>query len=239
MVQTRQLKFIFPNLITAMNIACGFFGILLASQGRIDAAIVFIFFAGIFDMLDGKTARLLDATSEFGIQFDSFSDALSFGMAPAYILYQSSLYELGLLGMLACLFFLLMGVIRLTRFNIYTQRGEKNDFFYGFPIPASAAYLVSFILMREYLPPQIGAIYAILFGLLMVSNFRLPNFKNKNLSWKYQAVGVVNSFVFMVVATTQEGPWPWRLFIWWNAYNLFVIFLNYRFIRRTHVSMSG
>ena len=99
-----------PSAVTAANICCGFFAMLLASNNRFDAAVYVLLLAIFLDMFDGRLARMLKATSDFGKELDSFSDAVSFGLAPSFLVYQALLQKLGIGGVMASLVFLLAGV---------------------------------------------------------------------------------------------------------------------------------
>jgi CDP-diacylglycerol---serine O-phosphatidyltransferase len=135
----------------------------------------------IFDALDGRVARLTKTTSEFGVQYDSLADVISFGMAPALLAYAWVLKPFGRLGWLAAFLFLLCGALRLARFNV-TKPDTKGDSFIGLPIPAAAAVIASIViafedLFQTRLAPEImvGVVYLLAF--LMVSNIKYPAFK--------------------------------------------------------------
>ena len=185
----RNKKVIFPNVFTALNIFCGFLAIIYVARENPDFAKAswLIVFAAVFDSLDGKIARMTKSFSEFGIEFDSLADIVSFGVAPAILIYQVYFYELGDLGKLLSFLPLLLGGIRLARFNINVSGFEKGDFT-GMPIPASAICLASFVIFsREFANPM--AIYSkafiplvILMSFLMISNIgyeTMPRFSLK------------------------------------------------------------
>lgn len=138
----RNVKIIFPSLITSFSMICGFAAILLASDGRIITASYLILVAAFLDGLDGKVARLTNTASEFGIQYDSMADLVSFGVAPVVIYYRFFLYQRGTEQMFVLLpiMFLLSGAIRLARFNV-TASIYGKDYFTGMPIPTAAVTL--------------------------------------------------------------------------------------------------
>ncbi len=137
-----------PSFFTLMNLFSGFLAITQIHEGRFDHACWLIVLAGFFDMLDGMLARLTDGTSAFGVELDSLSDIVSFGVAPAYLVYAFSLKEFGALGLIIAALPAVCGAVRLARFNVQFD-GEKREYFQGLPIPAQAAALVALVLNAE------------------------------------------------------------------------------------------
>ncbi len=137
--------YILPNLITTGNLFFGFFSIIKSMNGQFGWASVAIFLAAIFDVLDGRVARLTKGTSEFGVQYDSLCDCVSFGVAPAFLMYQYGLLELGRIGWVACFMFMACGALRLARFNVLSSIGKASGDFTGLPIPMAAITVASFI----------------------------------------------------------------------------------------------
>jgi len=142
-----------PSLFTVLNMFCGFLSIIHASRGEFLPASWFIILAAGFDSLDGIMARITKSSSEFGVQIDSLSDVVSFGAAPAFIVYQMSLSALGGVGVLISSLVMIFGGLRLARFNVQLVGFEK-DHFVGLPIPASAITVASFTL--TYFTPGAG-----------------------------------------------------------------------------------
>jgi CDP-diacylglycerol--serine O-phosphatidyltransferase len=134
-----------PSLFTVLNMFSGFMSIIHASRGEYFPAAWFIILAAGFDALDGVMARITKSTSEFGVQIDSLSDVISFGAAPAFLVYRLTLYELDGLGVLISSLPMIFGGLRLARFNVQLV-GFDKDHFVGLPIPASALTLASFVL---------------------------------------------------------------------------------------------
>jgi CDP-diacylglycerol---serine O-phosphatidyltransferase len=134
-----------PSLFTVLNIFCGFRSIVHSSQGDFVLAAWFIILGGVFDTFDGIMARITRSSSDFGVEFDSLSDVVSFGAAPAFMVYQVWLHQLQGIGMLLSSMPMIFGALRLARFNTQLV-GYDKDFFRGLPIPASAITLASFIL---------------------------------------------------------------------------------------------
>jgi len=137
-----------PSFFTLMNLFSGFLAITQIHEGRFDHACWLIVLAGFFDMLDDMLARLTNGTSAFGVELDSLSDIVSFGVAPAYLAYAFSLKEFGALGLIIAAMPAVCGAVRLARFNVQFD-GEKREYFQGLPIPAQAATLVALILNAE------------------------------------------------------------------------------------------
>jgi len=135
--------YILPNLITTGNLFFGFFSIVRSLHGQFGWAAGAIFLAAIFDVLDGRVARLTKGTSEFGVQYDSLCDAVSFGVAPAFMMYQYGLGEMGRVGWVACFLFMACGALRLARFNVLSAIGKASGDFTGLPIPMAAITLAS------------------------------------------------------------------------------------------------
>ncbi|HCR48244.1 MAG TPA: CDP-diacylglycerol--serine O-phosphatidyltransferase [Bacteroidetes bacterium] len=134
-----------PSSLTLLNLFCGFLAIVQIHEDNLLAACWLIIIAGLFDLFDGMVARMANATSEFGIELDSLADVISFGAAPAFLVYAFDLHTLGVVGMLVSALPALGGAIRLARFNTDAS-SEKSFFFSGLPIPAQALAIVAFIL---------------------------------------------------------------------------------------------
>lgn len=138
-----------PSFFTLMNALCGFLSILLVHEGALVSAAWLILLAGFFDAIDGYMARLTKGTSDFGIELDSLSDVISFGVAPGFLMYEYGLKEQETVGMLIAALPTLCGAVRLARFNVLARAGVASDHFTGLPIPAQAGMLVSFFLMSN------------------------------------------------------------------------------------------
>lgn len=141
----RKGIYILPNLFTAASLFCGFYAIISAMGERYEAAAVAIFLSGLLDGLDGRVARLTRSTSQFGVEFDSLSDLVAFGVAPAILAFQWALASFGRLGWLAAFMFVVCGALRLARFNVQ-KNVEDVSYFKGLPIPAAACFIASLVL---------------------------------------------------------------------------------------------
>jgi CDP-diacylglycerol--serine O-phosphatidyltransferase len=198
-----------PSCLTAANIGLGFGSMLAAAQGRFEMAVYMLYFAVLLDVLDGKVARLLHATSEFGKELDSFSDAISFGAAPAFLVYQAGLSELGVAGIGACVAYLLAGVLRLARFNVTSNAHGKDSRSVGVPIPVAAGYLMAATLMRDRMPSSVIAIVVVFMALAMVSKWSLPMIKGMGPATTLILLAMV-AYTFVVIRPS------WLTIIAWN-----------------------
>jgi CDP-diacylglycerol--serine O-phosphatidyltransferase len=186
-MKRRRGIYILPNLFTTGNLFCGFWAIISVFQERFFYAAIAILLAAVFDVLDGKVARLSGATSKFGIQYDSLADLVSFGIAPALLAFSWALREYGKFGWLAAFLFVACGALRLARFNVQTSSGEVK-YFKGLPIPAAASMIALTILLYHRLIETgwvkdiviLVMIYVLAF--LMVSTIRYLSFKELNLA---------------------------------------------------------
>lgn len=211
--------YILPNLLTTVNMFFGFFAIVYAIKGEYLIASYAIVAAALFDLLDGRVARLTHSTSRFGAEYDSLSDLVSFGIAPGILLFLWSLQPFGRLGWLASFFYVACGALRLARFNVQAHIVEKS-YFQGLPIPMAAGIVASSVLAFTEMAWDPLSSTPLLFmtfllGFVMVSNFRYRSFKDVDfrhrLPFRYLVVGV---FVIAVVAIRPELM-------------LFVLFLTY------------
>lgn len=188
--ELRRALFILPNAFTMASIFCGAYAILhtvlhSGPEALYHSAIA-VFFAGFFDMFDGRVARLTKTQSEFGMEFDSLADIISFGVAPAVIVYRWALWPIGPIGLLSVICFTACGAIRLARFNVLARRADtSSDYFVGLPIPIAASMLVALVVAHfrlfEGLPVTrhvLVIILVLLLAFLMVSSVSFWTFKN-------------------------------------------------------------
>src|SRR5512139_3217304 len=130
----RRGTYIVPNLFTTANLFAGFFGIVSAIDGKFELAAMAILVSCVFDILDGKVARLTKATSRFGVEYDSLADLVAFGVGPGILIYLYGLKDFERLGWLAAFVFVACGALRLARFNVQVEVSSKK-YFTGLPIP--------------------------------------------------------------------------------------------------------
>ncbi|SDT84558.1 CDP-diacylglycerol--serine O-phosphatidyltransferase [Desulfobacula phenolica] len=197
--------YILPNLFTSMNLFCGYYSITATIQLRFVDAAIAILIGAVFDLLDGKIARATHTTSKFGVEYDSLADLITFGLAPALLMFLWVLESIGRPGWSAALLFTICGALRLARFN--TSKSSGIDF-EGLPIPAAAAMNVSAVLFFYRLqisPESFKLIFMILMFALsfcMVSSFRYKSLKKVSFfkSMKFNKL-VMLVLVFVAFAT--------------------------------------
>jgi len=219
-----RAKYLVPNAVTLANIAFGVLSVISAAEGRLVQACVCIFVAGLCDMVDGKIARALDATSKFGQELDSLSDATSFGFAPAVLIYLAALRDLGWEGIAVSVLYALCAVVRLARFNIDTREISKVSFL-GLPVPCAGGYIVTLVLVRQGLPPWMVAVGTAIVAVAMVSTLKVPKFRKVGAPAFMLYVGIAMFAAFLV--------WPTAL-LWhiWNGWNLLALAINYVLLYR-------
>lgn len=188
--------YVLPNLVTTASLFCGFYAIIAAISGDFYHAALSILIAAVLDGLDGRIARLTRTTSAFGIQYDSLSDLIAFGLAPGILVFLWALKPFNRFGWMAAFLYVVCGALRLARFNVQTGQ-ISNKSFVGLPIPASATIVATTILFIY----QIGGtgstgylavlILIYILSFLMVSNIPYPSFKGMKL-------GERRSFNFLV-----------------------------------------
>jgi CDP-diacylglycerol--serine O-phosphatidyltransferase len=203
-----------PNILTVTALCTGLTAIRFGLLHKWEFAVAALIIAAILDALDGRVARLLGHTSNFGAELDSLADFLGFGVTPALLLYIHSLHQWQGLGWAICLFYVICGALRLARFN--TMRSENTaltaNFFIGVPIPAAACLtmlplLIDFVCEKQYMAlPEILASFLITFGLLMIS--RLPTFSFKKLKVSHRLMIPILIGVALLGVSIVNAPWP-------------------------------
>jgi CDP-diacylglycerol--serine O-phosphatidyltransferase len=192
--------YLLPNLVTTANLFCGFYSLISSAKAEYVHAAWAILAASIFDLLDGRIARMAKATSQFGIEYDSLSDLTSFGMAPAFLLYRWVLERYGRLGWAVAFLFLACGALRLARFNSVTTDKPSKDF-QGMPIPIAAGLVATFTVFSfevGWLFEPLVIISTALIALIMVSTIPFPSFKD--LHWRSRAtVHLLLAFVVSIL----------------------------------------
>ena len=218
-----KLLFVLPNLFTMSSVLCGFYAMttLAASEGDprsfLNASLAIVF-AGFFDGMDGRVARLTRTQTDFGVQLDSLADLISFGAAPALLVHQWALADMGWSGLIAGFLFLAAGAARLARFNVMSARGDKpSNAFVGLSIPLAAVAVVSLVVAcikldidgREF--AKWVAMYVILLAILQVSTVRFRSFKTLKLS-PLSVIGLVVALVTPIVIAMSFGQ-PWLMLL--------------------------
>ncbi|HEX7486704.1 MAG TPA: CDP-diacylglycerol--serine O-phosphatidyltransferase [Vicinamibacterales bacterium] len=230
----RRGVYLLPSLFTIGNMFCGYACVAYAMRGELETAAPFIGIAVILDMLDGRIARLTGSTSAFGREFDSLADVVSFGMAPALLVFGWGLEPLGRLGWAAGFVFVSAGAIRLARFNIQTSTDKR--YFVGLPIPAAAAVPVATVYMypsglHDYISALPALALMLVPALLMVSTVRFRSFKTIDLQTRrsYKVLLVVAIAFF---AITTHPRWTFVILAYGYLASAFIGMAMTRFRRR-------
>lgn len=227
--------YLLPNAFTTAALFCGFFAIVQAMNDRFETAAIAIFVAMVLDALDGRVARMTNTTSAFGEQYDSLSDMVSFGAAPALVMYEWSLHGLGKWGWLAAFVYVAGAALRLARFNTNLGVVDKR-FFQGLPSPAAAALVAGLIWLATDLrqtrwinsggvdlawPAFVLTLYA---GITMVSN--VPFFSFKDINYRKSVPFVFAIGIVFALVLISSDP-PTMLFLLFLAYGVsgYVIWL--------------
>lgn len=217
----RQTIFLLPGLLTTGNLLCGFYAIVLTLDGHHTWAALALFVGMVMDMLDGNVARLTRTTTQFGVEFDSLADVVSFGVAPALLLYSWALQPLGRVGAGAAFLYVICGALRLARFNVLTGITDRR-YFIGLPIPGAAGVVASTVLFFGPLEFERPALFALalatyLLAFLMISTLRYYSFKDLDFA-KRHPFGVL-----LVAALAILIVWPepqLSLFLFFGIYAL-------------------
>ncbi|GAO03079.1 CDP-diacylglycerol--serine O-phosphatidyltransferase [Anaeromyxobacter sp. PSR-1] len=229
-INLRKAMFVLPNLFTVSSIFLGFYALTLsageATPAQLYQAALAIFFAMFFDAFDGRVARMTKTQSDFGVQLDSLADVISFGAAPALLVYKWALAPLGFVGLFFSFAFAACGALRLARFNVLAQRGDKGSsaFFVGLPIPLAAGTITALVIAHY---KEFGAatnpatrvpvlVVVALLSFLMVSTVRYRTFKDVHLSARSLSAFVLASAVGLAVAYATRASFA--LVVYMGAY---------------------
>lgn len=233
----RRGIYLLPNLFTVLNMFCGFYAAIAAIEGKFVAAAYAIVIAGIFDNLDGKIARVTQTTSQFGVEFDSLADLVSFGVAPGLLMYLWALSPLGRIGWLAAFLFVTCGALRLARFN--TQVGTvSSDYFVGMPIPAGAGINAVVVLFAyrfgfgDQVNPLLVLILLYCLSFLMVSTIKYPSFKQAGVFRNRNFNVLVASILILVLIAAQPSIGLFLFGMLYFASGPVVTFMHYREARQ-------
>lgn len=207
----RRGIYLLPNLFTTAALFCGFYAIVAAIHDRYEPAAMALFVAMIMDGMDGRIARMTQTTSDFGVQYDSLSDMVSFGLAPALVVYQWSLAAWGKPGWLAAFIYAAATALRLARFNTQAGSADKR-YFQGLPSPAAAAVIAGMVWFGDFLMlrDEAGIVFitfplTVLAGALMVSNIRYHSFKQLDLHGKVPFVAVLIAVLILVFIAIEPS----------------------------------
>ena len=246
-VDLRKTLFILPNLFTLSSIFCGFYAMLVCTSPTVPIpggsgvpsldgdvtpeafykASILIVFAMFFDTIDGRVARLTKTQSAFGVQIDSLADVVSFGAAPAVLVYRWSLHELGVVGLASSFVFLGCGAIRLARFNVLAMGAggapkKPSKFILGLPIPGAAGVVVALVVANWFLDvpwlrldrhAEVVLALVLVLSFFMVSTIKFRSFKNVKLTFTSVVivVGAVGSTIAMMMMFHWSVALVWLL----------------------------
>src|SRR4026209_1000500 len=219
--QHKAAMHLIPNLFTTGNQFCGVFAILCVFNANFMAAAIAILVAMIFDVLDGKSAWLTNSTSHFGLEYDSLSDVVSFGVAPGLLIYSWALSGQGTFGVAVMFAYVAMGAVRLARFNS-TAALSDSKYFTGLAIPAAAGVVASMVIFDHYIvrvgadvKPMAVLVVTLVLSFLMVSTIKYRSFKDL----KFRGRQHITYLVWGILALVLVAAWPEVM--------LFVIFAGY------------
>jgi CDP-diacylglycerol--serine O-phosphatidyltransferase len=217
----RRAVYLIPNLLTTGNLFSGLFAILAVFKGHYLAAAVAIMVALIFDMLDGKSARWTNSTSQFGVEYDSLADLVAFGVAPGLLMYGWALSVYDMLGPAVMFAFVACGALRLARFNVMTATSESK-YFTGLPIPAAASVVATLVIFDREVA-QLGLaekpiavlVLTLSLAFLMVSTIKYRSFKDLKFSGRAHFDNLVLAILVLMLVVS------------WPQVMLFVLFACY------------
>lgn len=202
--------YLIPNLLTTGNLFSGLYAILAVFNGDLQAAAIAVLIALVFDVLDGKSARLMNSTSQFGVEYDSLADLVSFGVAPGLLIYGWALGDHGMLGAAVMFAFVACGALRLARFNV-TKPSADSRYFTGLPIPAAASLIATFVIFDHHIgnvgadfKPVLVLVISLTLAFLMVSSLRYRSFKELQFKGRHQ----FNYLVWAVLVLMLVIAWP-------------------------------
>jgi len=207
-IEMKKGVYILPNLFTTGNLFCGFWAIISVFQERFFYAATAILLACVFDVLDGKVARLSGASSKFGVQYDSLADLVSFGVAPAVLAFSWALRPYEKFGWLAAFIFVVCGALRLARFNVMSAAGDTK-YFKGLPIPAAAAMISLTILLylelieKGWIKDMVILIMTYVLAFLMISAIRYSSLKELDLA-RRKPFGILMFIILSMIVIIMQ-----------------------------------
>lgn len=237
MTVRRQGIYLLPNLFTTGALFAGFYAIIAAMRGNYEAASLAIFVAMLFDGLDGRVARLTNTSSKFGAEYDSLSDMVSFGVAPALVVFSWALGDLGKFGWSVAFIYVACAALRLARFNTQIDTADKN-YFTGLASPAAASVIASTVwvchdagLVGEALPHELAIVVGLLtavVGFLMIANFRYYSFKSVDFKSRVPFVVMIGMILVFGLVTVDPPRILLFSFLVYAASGPVTQFLNWR-----------
>ncbi|MCP0914057.1 MULTISPECIES: CDP-diacylglycerol--serine O-phosphatidyltransferase [Legionella] len=203
--------YLLPNLLTTASLFAAFYSIVASMKAQYETAVIAIFIGMVADGLDGRIARLTNTQTAFGAEYDSLSDMVTFGVAPALLLYSWSLHQLGKFGWLVAFMYTAAVALRLARFNTQVETADKR-YFQGLACPPGAAIVSSFVWLghqnhwEHFIVSMLAAIIAVIIGILMVSNVRYYSFKEVDFKGKVPFLYILLIVIlFVAIAANPSG----------------------------------
>ncbi|SFV85295.1 CDP-diacylglycerol--serine O-phosphatidyltransferase [hydrothermal vent metagenome] len=231
----RRGVYLLPNVLTTFGLFSGFFAIILATKGQYTEAAIAIFVAMLWDGLDGRVARMTNTQSAFGEQYDSMADMVSFGVAPAMLMYFWQFESIGKIGWIGAFIYVTAGALRLARFNAQINVADKH-YFQGLPSPAAAALVAGMVWTKEmigvapYDQYLLIASWVILVGagVLMVSNIRYYSFKEINLKGRASFKLLLIAILAIVIITLYPSTILFAFFFVYALSGLIITMIDVR-----------
>ncbi len=214
----RRGIYLLPNLFTTAALFAGFYAIVAAMHGRFEPAAMAIFIAMVLDGMDGRIARMTNTQSDFGAEYDSLSDMISFGLAPSLVVYQWALIDLGRVGWVAAFMYTACVALRLARFNTQVAHADKN-YFQGLASPSGAALLAGFVWIGTEYDLEVSktisivaAAVTVISALLMISNIRYNSFKSIDFKGRVPFLYVILIMVVFVMISLEPPTFLFAVF---------------------------
>jgi CDP-diacylglycerol--serine O-phosphatidyltransferase len=214
----RRGVYLLPNLFTTGNLLSGFYAVIAVFNADYIAAAIAILVATVFDVLDGRVARLTKTTSKFGVEYDSLADLVSFGVAPGLLIYSWALTNYGRIGWVAAFLFVACGALRLARFNVQVGTVESR-YFVGLPIPAAAGLIAATVLLDDHIlrlgaemKPLLIVVMTYVLAFLMVSNLRYWSLKGVEMRDRRPFRVLVAAVLVVMVVTAAPQVMLFALF---------------------------
>ncbi len=208
--------YVLPSLLTTGNLFCGFYSIIASLQGHFDKAAWVFVLAGLFDVLDGRVARLTRSATEFGTQYDSLCDLISFGLAPSILAFQIGLNQFGRIGWLVCFVYVACGALRLARFNVQSATDKAGGDFTGLPIPMASGIMLSWVVLGLFFKNEVDPQEYEMFSSVVLF-FKHPTWNLVVLSGAmfFSALMMVSNFQFRSHKTLiSSKEKPFRLLVY-------------------------
>ncbi len=236
---------VLPSMFTTGNLFCGFYSILRSFSHDFEHAGYAVLVAGIFDLLDGRVARITKSTSKFGVEYDSIADVISFGVAPAILAYVWGVQLFGRVGFAAAFFFAACGALRLARFNTISEELPKS-YFLGLPIPAAANLVAATVIAQSDLgwsaPEPVMLVLLFALGILMVSGIRYRSFKDFDLRHRrsfFLLVLMVALLAFVAIRPELALCVLFGYYVAWGPVRELLGLMRRATTRKRHLSPSG